>query len=160
MTTPWLDPGVARFLEESNQIEGILEYPTWPEIQAAEEFLGLRNVSFAALLRLQAAIAPGRSIRDKPGMNVRVGPHVPPSGGPLIATYLRAILDGIDAEEPWRTHVHFEWLHPFMDGNGRTGRLLWAWHMRTQGVDPFGLPFLHRFYYQTLTYTGAQAALS
>jgi len=37
-----------------------------------------------------------------------------------------------------------------MDGNGRTGRAIWAWQMQRLGRDPFALPFLHRFYYQTL----------
>jgi Fic family protein len=39
-----------------------------------------------------------------------------------------------------------------MDGNGRTGRMLWAWHMKHQGRDPFLRPFLHTWYYQTLQY--------
>lgn len=53
-------------------------------------------------------------------------------------------------DDPWKMHVAFEKLHPFMDGNGRTGRALWAWHMKQLGLDPFALSFLHRFYYQTL----------
>lgn len=44
-------------------------------------------------------------------------------------------------------------LHPFMDGNGRTGRAVWAWAMQRDGQDPFALSFLHRFYYQTLEYS-------
>jgi hypothetical protein len=38
----------------------------------------------------------------------------------------------------------------YMDGNGRTGRAMWAWQMHGLGHDPFALPFLRRFYYQTL----------
>jgi hypothetical protein len=27
---------------------------------------------------------------------------------------------------------------------------VWAWQMQKMGRDPFALPLLHRFYYQTL----------
>jgi len=37
-----------------------------------------------------------------------------------------------------------------MDGNGRSGRAIWAWQMLGDEQDPFAIPFLHRFYYQTL----------
>jgi hypothetical protein len=33
---------------------------------------------------------------------------------------------------------------------GRSGRALWAWQMVNTGIDPFGLGFLHTFYYQAL----------
>ena len=49
-----------------------------------------------------------------------------------------------------RGQCAYEMLHPFMDGNGRSGRALWAWMMLRLGQDPFALLFLHRFYYQTL----------
>lgn len=51
---------------------------------------------------------------------------------------------------PMRAHVEYETLHPFMDGNGRSGRVLWAWQMRRDGRDPLQLGFLHAFYYQAL----------
>ena len=36
-------------------------------------------------------------------------------------------------------HSHFEAVHPFTDGNGRTGRSLWALQMVTSGNMPLYL---------------------
>lgn len=36
----------------------------------------------------------------------------------------------------WDLHVEFEHIHPFRDGNGRTGRILMVNHALLLGVDP------------------------
>jgi hypothetical protein len=139
------------FVTESNAIEGIHRPPTSDELNAHETFLARPAIDLTTVCTLQSVIAPGKPLRDAPGMNVRVGDYIAPSGGPHMAEELKALLryanSGMD---PWWNHVKFEMLHPFMDGNGRTGRALWAWHMQKLGCDPFALPFLHLFYYQTL----------
>ncbi len=151
----YLDYRLVTFVRESNLIEGITRDPTLDEIEAHERFLRLFQVSATALGDLQAVIAPGKPLREKPGMNVRVGNHIAPDGGPNILRRLQALLrKATSSTDPWETHIAYETLHPYMDGNGRTGRALWAWQMHAIGRDPFALPFLHRFYYQTLDHVG------
>jgi hypothetical protein len=139
------------FLRESNAIEGIHRDPKLSEVGAARHFLALPNLTLQDLNDVQQAFAPGHDLRDRLGLDVRVGNYIAPAGGPEIRERLINLLIGIHKPNtPFNTHIAFEMLHPYTDGNGRTGRILWAWHMNKVGRDPFALPFLHRFYYQTL----------
>jgi hypothetical protein len=140
------------FVVESNRIEGITREPLRREIEAHEEFLELREVEVDHLETFVGDIA-GASLRRLPGMDVRVGPHVPPSGGPKIEaelTELLASMLGAVHYSPWEVHAEYERLHPFTDGNGRSGRVLWAWQRLRNGRDPFVLGFLHSAYYEAL----------
>jgi hypothetical protein len=152
MTFERTHPGFVDFIRESNRIEGILRDPTEDEIAAHERLLELLQLRVTTVGDFQAVIAPGKPIRSDRGMNVRVGNHIAPEGGLHIIRRLQRILKKANdaSDSPWSIHVAFETLHPYMDGNGRTGRAIWAWQMQRLGRDPFALPFLHRFYYQTL----------
>lgn len=147
---------IAAFVRESNAIEGITRDPTPQEIDATIAFLS-SPLALESVIALQAVYAPGKPIRDRAGMNVRVGSYIAPGGGRDIHVKLRRIIDRVNSSSHNRfatafydRHVEFEMLHPFVDGNGRTGRALWAWHMLSRGQNPFSLPFLHRWYYQSL----------
>lgn len=144
-----------QFIAESNRIEGIDRPPTDQEIEAHERLLSLFHIHPVTLGNFQAVIAPDKPLRERAGMNVRVGGYIAPPGGPNIVRRLQVLCRRANKcgseYEAWKLHVDFEMLYPYLDGNGRTGRALWAWMMRGIGHDPFALPFLHRFYYQTLS---------
>lgn len=42
--------------------------------------------------------------------------------------------DEVKAEWARNCHVRFEYVHPFVDGNGRIGRLLYNWHRLKLGL--------------------------
>lgn len=145
---------VRAFVAESNRIEGITRPPRKSEIEAHLAFLALPEIRQADLEAFVAVVAPGKPIRDRIGMNVTVGNHRPPGGGRNILQDLYTILTRANRGiNPHTVHRDYETLHPFMDGNGRSGRVLWLWQMLRHRADPYVLRrgFLHTFYYQTLS---------
>lgn len=142
---------LADFVAESNRIEGLLR--TLPsEIDAHERFLSIDKPTVADLEEFVRVVAPGKPIRNRIGMNVRVGNHVAPMGGREIEIELMLLLQKATRKSPYYTpfgaHRSYETLHPFMDGNGRSGRVLWLWMMG--GIERAPLGFLHHWYYQSL----------
>lgn len=148
------------FVRESNRIEGIHRAPTKRELQAHVDLLAWPVLHVIHIENFVAAVAPGKRIRMNPGMDVRVGNHIPPPGGDAIPLRLAEILKRITSlENPWSVHIAYETLHPFMDGNGRSGRAIWLWQMLHQQEAPWALRmgFLHLFYYQTLSASGRRS---
>lgn len=146
-----LDPWA--FIAESNKIEGIIRAPDLAEVGAFGRFVELPQITLPELNGLTRTFQPDARLRDQPGMNVRVGTHVAPQGGPEIVTALESLLGSINARQdygPYRAHRLYETLHPFTDGNGRSGRAIWAWQMMRDDDPMIGLGFLHAFYYQAL----------
>ena len=105
-----------------------------------------RRITHADILRLHAVIASevmdqGLSGRYRE-IRVRVGQYLPPAP---------EMVSGLMAEllEWWNTrsatwspvlssaiiHYQFEAIHPFADGNGRTGRALALWEIYRRGFD-------------------------
>ena len=146
----WLE----KFIAESNKIEGINRAPYQREIDAHEMILRLDQIDIPHLQEFVSMIAPHHSLRSQPGMDVMVGDHLPEPGGPEVVVKLTTLLERIntDSVNPFILHKEYEFLHPFTNGNGRSGRAIWLWLMqkRHQLNEVMKRGFLHNWYYQSL----------
>ena len=145
------------FLIESNKIEGIKVLKV-SQVNMAHAFLRLELIKVHHMENLVGSFQPGAILRDKPGMDVRVGNYRPARGGPNVVSQLELLLQMVGSpkpemawDNPYKIHKWYESLHPFGDGNGRSGRMLWLWQMVNQGHGyrpEWG--FLQHFYFQSL----------
>jgi len=161
-STPFAPERLRYFVTESNRIEGIRRTAMARELRAHARLLASERVTVADLERFVQDVA-GKPLRRHVGYDVRVGSHIAPPGGPAIEIALAALLDDVAAfADPYRVHVIYETLHPFLDGNGRSGRALWLWQMLHQHEAHHALRmgFLHLFYYQTLSHSGERGSAS
>lgn len=157
------DTRLKAFIRESNKIEGItlsreglLEHMGFYR-KMLKEPLTVENLCFFVDF-----IQPGARLRDRERdengevMNVHVGDFVPPPGGIDIRTRLEDLLADVhhNKQSPFVLHKRYENLHPFMDGNGRSGRFLWLWQMTDKYAYGGKLGFLHAWYYQSLSENG------
>jgi len=146
---------LTEFVRESNKIENINRDPLASEINAHHALLEkARYLTVQDICDFVDVVQPGAKLRTLPHMNVRVGNHIPPRGGEHVRFILEGILLKVNKRDgtPHAVHLDYEKLHPFMDGNGRSGRAIWLYMMFKENRmrEALGFGFLRAFYYQTL----------
>ena len=145
-------------LEEVRMLEEGQTVPTATERSRREilnHFAGLRfierhsgrkRIAHEDILKLHMIIASGVMDQGEAGryrdIRVRVGHYVPPDAE-LVSGLMVELLDWWNEDSvKWSpvitsaiVHYRFEEIHPFADGNGRTGRTLALWELYRRGFD-------------------------
>jgi len=146
----------------------ILPLPSRAQREVIGYFAGLRYiqklaakkaVTHAEVCRLHMLIAGDVMDQGKAGVyrdvEVRVGPYLPPK-----ASEVKGLMT--DLLDWWNTksaelspvlsqailHYRFEAIHPFADGNGRTGRTLALWELYRRGFDSHHVFSTDEFYWE------------
>lgn len=131
-------------------------------------FAGLRFVEHNAakqtirhddILELHRILADGVMDQGNAGkyrtIGVRVGPYLPPPPD-AVSGLMFELLAWWNKDAPMLSpvlssavlHYRFEAIHPFADGNGRTGRALALWELYRRGFDTHHLFAVDEYYWE------------
>jgi len=154
-----------RLLEEGQPL------PTEPQRATREVlnyFAGLRfiekhaskkRITHEDLLKLHALIASDVMDQGRAGryrdIRVRVGEYLPPPPE-MVSGLMAELLEWWNSQaSKWSPvlssailHYQFEEIHPFADGNGRTGRTLALWELYRRGFDTHHIFSVDEVYWQ------------
>lgn len=154
-----------RALEEGREVPAVAERS---RREVLNYFAGLRHMEKQAgkttighedILKLHRIVAGDVMDQGAAGryrtMRVRVGPYVPPypeEVSPLMFELLQWWNEDSATLSPVLSsavlHFRFEDIHPFADGNGRTGRALALWELYRRGFDTQHIFSVDEFYWE------------
>lgn len=140
-----------KFMLESNKIEG--EDRLNPNDVLAVETMLKGELNKGTVLTVHKLLGEYLK-KDWTGKwrtcEVRVGSYYPPLAKnvpALMNKYFREV----GAMDSFESHNSFVNIHGFQDLNGRVSRLIWLKKAIEKNYD-FSIPFLHKYYYQSLAH--------
>ncbi len=128
-------------------------------LRIVEKLLEKHPLTHEEILRLHSIIGDGVMDQGKAGrfrdILVRVGGYFPPPPE-HVSGLMSELLEWWNKEaQNWSPvvssaiiHYRFEEIHPFADGNGRTGRTLSLWELYSRGFDTHHIFSVDEFYWE------------
>jgi len=135
-------------ITNSNNIEGIYNFKADMDSVRAWKFLeGCTELSHRTIGYVQRLVTTHQKDLDRihkgnyRRIMVMVGGRLCPEPA-LVRPLMEDLLVDIKRGEksPKELHIQFEHIHPFVDGNGRTGRLIMWWIELQRGIKPTFIP--------------------
>ena len=128
-------------------------------LQFIERHVASLPITHEDILKLHAMVASGAMDQGEAGryrqIAVRVGRHLPPFPE-HVSGLMSELLEWWNGKSaPWSAvitsaviHYRFEDIHPFADGNGRTGRMLALWELYRRGFDTHHIFSVDEWYWE------------
>ncbi len=144
-------------IHNSNLIENIDDPKEDDQSMLAWEYISKQpDIAMGQLLETHKIITKNQLAINEAGnfrvVHVWVGGRATPTpfmAMQLVYNLLLDLMQRPNEIDPKEAHVRFEYAHPFIDGNGRTGRMLMWWHEQKIGQEPSLIPIEKRQdYYQ------------
>ncbi len=153
-----------RAVEEGREVPAVTDRA---RREVLNYFAGLRYIEKKArqktmsredILELHRIVSGGVMDQGEAGryrtIRVRVGSYIPPPPGE-VSGLMSDLLEWWDKESGALSpvmssaivHYRFETIHPFSDGNGRTGRALALWELYRRGFDTHHIFSVDEFYW-------------
>lgn len=140
------DFDVRKYIKGSNAIEGIYDEEeidqsmvAWAHLEAIGDYLTHADIcKVQKIITLhQENLQPNQRgyYRNVSATNVSVGGRLAPDHS-FIENLMIGWLQDVPKMTPLIGHVRFESIHPFVDGNGRTGRMLYWYICKQRGIKP------------------------
>jgi Fic family protein len=154
-----------RALEEGRELSAVEMRPQrevlnyFAGLRYVEKHAGKKTIRHEDIFNLHRLLAGQVMDQGEAGryrtIQVRVGRHFPPAAAgvsglmfELPEWWNRKAVELSPVLSSAILHYQFEWIHPFADGNGRTGRALALWELYRRGFDSHHIFSVDEYYWE------------